>query len=120
LLFGYRVDIFSLTTFFTRFDEVHFGKFLSFYLKREYFFDVHPPLAKLMLAAHAWLIGYKGDFAFENIADSYIGSNVPYVGLRSFSAILGSLTPMLVYAIMKESGYPAFASTISACLIVFG
>ncbi|OAV94016.1 hypothetical protein PTTG_06724 [Puccinia triticina 1-1 BBBD Race 1] len=101
------------------FDEVHFGKFLSYYLKREFFFDVHPPLAKLMLAAHAWLIGYKGEFAFENIGDNYIDSNVPYVGLRSFSAILGSLTPMLVYAIMKESGYPAFASTISACLVVF-
>ncbi|KAH9461765.1 hypothetical protein Pst134EB_005686 [Puccinia striiformis f. sp. tritici] len=101
------------------FDEVHFGKFLSFYLKRQYFFDVHPPLAKLMLAAHAWLIGYKGDFAFENIGDDYIASNVPYVELRAFSAILGSLTPILVYAIMKESGYPAFASTISALLIVF-
>jgi len=101
------------------FDEVHFGKFLSHYLNRQYFFDVHPPLAKLMLAAHAWLIGYKADFPFENIGDSYIESNVPYVALRSFSAILGSLTPILVYAIMKESGYPAFASTISACLIVF-
>lgn len=101
------------------FDEVHFGKFASFYLKRQYFFDVHPPLAKLMLALHSWLIGYRGEFGFENIGDSYEDLNVPYVGLRSFSAILGSLTPVLVYAIMKESGYPAFASTLSAVLVVF-
>ncbi|PLW41338.1 hypothetical protein PCASD_08900 [Puccinia coronata f. sp. avenae] len=101
------------------FDEVHFGKFLSHYLNREYFFDVHPPLAKLMLAAHAWLIGYKANFPFENIGDSYLTANVPYVALRSFSVILGSFIPVLIYAIMKESGYPDFASTISACLIVF-
>ncbi|MBW0513627.1 hypothetical protein O181_053342 [Austropuccinia psidii MF-1] len=101
------------------FDEVHFGKFVSHYLNREYFFDVHPPLAKLLLALQGWLIGFKGNFAFENIGDSYVDQAVPYVGLRAFSAILGSAIPVLIYAIMKESGYPSFIGLVSASLIVF-
>ena len=35
------------------FDEVHFGKFVSGYIRGIYFFDIHPPLAKLLLALFA-------------------------------------------------------------------
>ena len=33
----------------TVFDEVHFGKFVSGYYTGEYFFDIHPPLGKLII-----------------------------------------------------------------------
>jgi hypothetical protein len=102
------------------FDEVHFGKFASYYIRREFFFDVHPPLAKLLFAFVGWLVGFDGHFEFENIGDDYIANNVPYIALRSLPAILGSLTPVVVYAIMKESGYPRLVALLSACLVVFG
>ncbi|KAL7424410.1 Dolichyl-phosphate-mannose--protein mannosyltransferase 4 [Cryptotrichosporon argae] len=101
------------------FDEVHFGAFAGQYLRREYYFDVHPPLAKMLNALSGWLVGFDGGFGFENIGDGYEAHGVPYVGMRSFCAILGSLTIPVVYAIMRESGYPIGIAAFSAGLILF-
>ncbi len=34
----------------SRFDEVHFGRFTNYILNGTFFFDVHPPFAKLVFA----------------------------------------------------------------------
>lgn len=102
------------------FDEVHFGKFAGFYLKRTYFFDVHPPLAKLMLAGMGWLIGYDGHFDFANIGDSYIENNVPYIGLRTLPATLNVLCVVLLYNIMRESGYAVITCALTASMYLLG
>ncbi|KAF2847650.1 glycosyltransferase family 39 protein [Plenodomus tracheiphilus IPT5] len=100
------------------FDEVHFGKFASYYLQRTYFFDVHPPLGKLLFAFAGWLVGYKGEFLFENIGDSYITNKVPYVAYRAMPATLGSLTVPIVFMIMWESGYSLPACVTAAGLML--
>ena len=102
------------------FDEVHFGKFAAYYLRREYYFDVHPPFAKLLFALAGWFVGFEGDFDFSNIGDSYSANNVPYWGMRALPAILGSLTIPVVYSIMKESGYSTIICAFSAIIILFG
>ncbi|KAH6496737.1 hypothetical protein HBI55_088550 [Parastagonospora nodorum] len=100
------------------FDEVHFGKFASYYLQRTYFFDVHPPFGKLLFAFAGWLVGYKGDFLFENIGDSYITNKVPYVAYRAMPASLGALTVPIVFMIMWESGYSLPACVTAAGLML--
>ncbi|ODM19828.1 hypothetical protein SI65_04814 [Aspergillus cristatus] len=101
------------------FDEVHFGKFASYYLQRTYFFDVHPPFGKLLFAFMGWMIGYDGHFLFENIGESYIENKVPYVALRAMPATLGALTVPVVFQIMWESGYSLPACVLSAGLVLF-
>ncbi|KAG9927080.1 dolichyl-phosphate-mannose--protein mannosyltransferase, partial [Aureobasidium melanogenum] len=101
------------------FDEVHFGKFASYYLQRTYFFDVHPPFGKLLFAFAGWLVGYNGDFLFENIGDSYITNKVPYVAYRAMPASMGALTVSVVFMIMWESGYSLPACVLAAGLVLF-
>ncbi|ODV91618.1 glycosyltransferase family 39 protein [Tortispora caseinolytica NRRL Y-17796] len=101
------------------FDEVHFGKFASYYLRRTYFFDVHPPFAKMLFAAVGWLVGYKGQFLFDNIGDSYIENNVPYVAYRALPALLGTMTVPTVFLTMKECGYSLPACLLSTALVLF-
>ncbi|ORZ03032.1 putative PMT4-dolichyl-phosphate-mannose--protein O-mannosyltransferase [Syncephalastrum racemosum] len=113
----------SITTFYkiwypseVVFDEVHFGKFAGFYLKRTYYFDVHPPLAKLMLAAAGYLLGYDGHYDFANIGEDYIKNNVPYVGLRILPATLNVFNVAIIYNIMKQSGYSVLTCALTAAL----
>ncbi|WVQ76833.1 hypothetical protein IAR50_006507 [Cryptococcus sp. DSM 104548] len=101
------------------FDEVHFGAFAGHYIKRNYYFDVHPPLAKMLNALAAWWVGFDGDFGFDSIGDDYTGPGVPYVGMRKFCAFMGALTIPVVYSIMRESGYPVGIAAFSAALILF-
>ncbi|KAF8159439.1 glycosyltransferase family 39 protein [Crassisporium funariophilum] len=101
------------------FDEVHFGKFASFYILRQYYFDVHPPFAKMLLGLAGWFVGFDGHFQFDNIGDSYTTNHVPYVGMRALPAILGSLTIPVIYAIMKESGYSTVIAAFSASIVLF-
>jgi dolichyl-phosphate-mannose-protein mannosyltransferase len=89
---------------------VHFGKFASYYLKREFFFDIHPPLGKMLLAGVGWLVGYdgnlpidiEGSFMFENIGMSYVEDNVPYISYRMFCALCGSGVVPFSFLIMRK------------------
>lgn len=101
------------------FDEVHFGKFASYYLEGTYFFDLHPPFAKLLIAFAGWLVGYDGSFKFDSIGDNYIENNVPYIAYRVFLAIQGTLVVPVMFLTMKTLNFSVLACVLSSTLVAF-
>jgi len=98
------------------FDEVHFGKFLNAYLKGEYYFDIHPPLGKLLLALGGYGAGYQGDFSFERISQPY--GSTPYVALRTLPNLAGGLLPLAVYLFLLTFGLSKRASALAAVFLL--
>jgi len=77
-------------------------------------------MGKMLFAFMGWFVGYDGHFLFDNIGDSYIDNKVPYVGLRSLPALLGSLTVSVVFLTMRDSGYGLVACIIASSMVLFG
>ncbi|EIN04348.1 glycosyltransferase family 39 protein [Punctularia strigosozonata HHB-11173 SS5] len=99
------------------FDEVHFGKFASKYIKTQYFVDVHPPLAKLLITLAAFVFGYDGNFDFKDIAKVY--DHVPYVAMRMVPAVLGVATVPIAYITLRALDCRATTALMAALFVTF-
>jgi len=85
------------------FDEVHFGKFISSYCcTHQHFFDIHPPIGKLIIAGGAYLSGYSGEFSFEFIGQIY--GDVPIQNIRMTTAFIGALLPVVIFILLLQVG----------------
>jgi len=100
------------------FDEVHFGKFAGLYINRTYFFDVHPPLGKMLFAGVAYLSGFDAKYGFENIGER-IPPNVPYYQMRLFSAFCGAMLVPLAYLTLRTCGCSHISALFASIMILF-
>ena len=101
------------------FDEMHYGKYASLYLKNTFFFDSNPPLGKMMIAFAGYLAGFDGKFTFDKIGQEY-PHEVPLWALRFIPALCGSLMTPTVYLIMTELGLSYYAGGLAAFMVLFG
>ncbi|KAI8355651.1 glycosyltransferase family 39 protein [Choanephora cucurbitarum] len=94
------------------FDEVHFGGFASKYIKKSFFMDVHPPLAKILITWASQVAGFDGQFDFQKIGKDYLQAKVPYVQIRAFCALHGVMVVPIAYCTLRT-----FGLSISTCVL---
>ncbi|XP_053330944.1 protein O-mannosyl-transferase 2 isoform X2 [Spea bombifrons] len=97
-------------------DETHFGKMGSYYINRTFFFDVHPPLGKMLIGLAGYLSGYNGSFPFQKPGQSYETHN--YVGMRGLCCLLGSWLPPFAFLIVLELSRSLPTALLAAALII--
>jgi len=100
------------------FDEMHYGKYASLYLKNTFFFDSNPPLGKMLIALAGYWAGFDGKFSFDKIGQEY-SENVPLWHLRFLPALAGSLITPTVYLLVTELGLSPYAGALAGLMVVF-
>ncbi|KAG0262492.1 hypothetical protein BGZ95_004011 [Linnemannia exigua] len=98
-------------------DEAHVGKYVNGYLNKEFTYDVHPPLGKMLLAGiSSWAGQYDGSFGFEEVGDAY-GDKVPYMVMRTAMAVLGALCAPMAYVTLRNKRQSAPTAILATLLI---
>jgi dolichyl-phosphate-mannose--protein O-mannosyl transferase len=98
------------------FDEVHFGSFTNGYITSSYFFDIHPPLGKLIMFLISNFSQYDGSINFDRpYGQSHSTSD--YFILRIAPATFSSMCCPLTYLTMRFATFSHSTSFLSAFLI---
>ncbi|OHT09745.1 dolichyl-phosphate-mannose-protein mannosyltransferase [Tritrichomonas foetus] len=81
------------------FDEVYFGNFTNNYHRGEYYFDIHPPLGKLLLYAGSLISRYQPYEVYSKIGAPLNKTEV--TKLRIWPASAGAIRAPVLYIFLK-------------------
>ncbi|MGH3773165.1 MAG: phospholipid carrier-dependent glycosyltransferase [Pseudonocardiaceae bacterium] len=90
------------------FDEVYFREYALHYLDGTYYFDLHPPLGKLLLGGWAKLFG---------VSATAQGTD-PAVALRVLPALAGTALVAVFYQLLRELTASRKVATFGAVLLL--
>ncbi|KAL8277538.1 hypothetical protein RQP46_010093 [Phenoliferia psychrophenolica] len=101
-------------------DEAHFGKastpFGAYYLNRTFFFDVHPPLGKMLVGLAGALSGFNGSFDFPSGA--VYPDHVPYRTMRILLALPGIAMVPLAWGTAVELRFSRWSTHIVTLMVL--
>jgi len=104
------------------FDEVHFGKFVGAYFTHQYYFDIHPPLGKMMIAGFSKIAGLNfqdknPEKIFEKIGGQFSANDL--LILRFLPALFSVFFVVLIYKLILLFGLSVRSAFLGSSLVLF-
>ncbi|KAH8916450.1 glycosyltransferase family 39 protein [Atractiella rhizophila] len=97
-------------------DEAHFGKFGAYYLNRTFYFDVHPPLGKMLVGLAGALSGFNG--AYDYPSGQTYPSHVPFKMMRILMALPGVMMVPLAWGTTGALGFTRWARHLVTTMVL--
>ncbi len=99
------------------FDEVHFNYFAGFYYTGQYYYDIHPPLGKLLIALAALPFGgIAPEDVVRTISTPY--PSTTYIAMRALPALFGSALPLLLFLVARELRIGVKSAFVAGALVI--
>jgi len=101
------------------FDEVHFGNFSAAYTStHKYFFDVHPPLGKLLVSSMEYVGGYPGTTTnYSTIGNTF--GDPRYMWDRILPMLAGTALPIIIFLLCLELGVAPLLAFFAGLMVIF-
>ncbi len=100
------------------FDETHVGRFLNWYVDRAFFFDVHGPLAKMLMLWTARVLGFEGRSSCPYESTEPYAAPCSLAAQRLVPALCGSALVPLTFATCCAMRLHPLASFLAAWLVL--
>ncbi|HSB97558.1 MAG TPA: phospholipid carrier-dependent glycosyltransferase [Spongiibacteraceae bacterium] len=97
-------------------DEIYFSQYLSSYFTHHYYFDIHPPLGKLLVAGFAALFNFTPVPLDTKFDAGFVGNNA--LLLRFLPCLAGTLLPPLLFTVARALGLSLRAGLLAGVFVV--